>query len=202
MISRRFCQRERSNPIESLRVMSFEPTASTSISPHVNTMVALSLKNPCCQKMISSGLRRMAGHLRRGAAVPDRRAGKPRHDQPRDDEAEQTRQQPVPTTARDEIEPGQDDARFGAGGCRETTPPAVSDVTPLRTVHQRPPKKTAPSSTPAPPASNRLSGLTHPRPPVPPGWPRLPWKPSATRSQHPIARPATSSASVQERPPG
>ncbi len=27
-------------------MMSFEPTASTSISPHVNTIVALSLKKP------------------------------------------------------------------------------------------------------------------------------------------------------------
>ena len=38
--------------VESLRVISFEPTASTSISPQVNTMVPLSLRNPCCQKII------------------------------------------------------------------------------------------------------------------------------------------------------
>jgi hypothetical protein len=44
-ISKRFCQRERFRSVESLRVMSLEPTTSTSISPHVNTMVALSLKN-------------------------------------------------------------------------------------------------------------------------------------------------------------
>jgi len=48
----RFCQRERSRPVESLRVMSLEPPASTSISPHVNTMVALSLNTPYCQKTI------------------------------------------------------------------------------------------------------------------------------------------------------
>ena len=46
--------------MESLRVISFAPTDSRSISPHVVTMVSLSLKNPCCQKISSSGLRRMA----------------------------------------------------------------------------------------------------------------------------------------------
>ena len=46
MISSRFCQRERSSPVESLRVMSFEPTASTSISAQVKTIVALSLIKP------------------------------------------------------------------------------------------------------------------------------------------------------------
>jgi hypothetical protein len=40
--------------------MRSEPTTSTSISAQVKTMVALSLINPYCQKMISSGLRRMA----------------------------------------------------------------------------------------------------------------------------------------------
>ena len=51
-ISKRFCQRERFKSVESLRVMSFEPTASTSISPQVKTMVPLSLRNPYCQKII------------------------------------------------------------------------------------------------------------------------------------------------------
>ena len=74
-ISSRFCQRERSNPMESLRVMSFEPTASTSISPQVKTMVALSLRNPYCQKIISSGLRRMAGLCRCSAREFVRRPG-------------------------------------------------------------------------------------------------------------------------------
>ena len=54
-ISSRFCQRERCRPVESLRVMSFEPTASTSISPHVNTIVPLSLRNPYCQKIMLVG---------------------------------------------------------------------------------------------------------------------------------------------------
>jgi hypothetical protein len=62
-ISRRFCQRERFRPMESLRVMSLEPTASTSISPHVNNG-GVEFEKPYCQKMISSGLRRMAGLLR------------------------------------------------------------------------------------------------------------------------------------------
>src|ERR1035437_2496557 len=55
-ISKRLCQRERSRPVESLRVMSFEPTANTNISAHVNTMVPFNLNNPYCQKIISSGL--------------------------------------------------------------------------------------------------------------------------------------------------
>ena len=62
-ISKRFCQRERFRSVESLRVMSFEPTTSTSISPQVNTIVPLSLKNLCCQKIIWSGLRRMTDLL-------------------------------------------------------------------------------------------------------------------------------------------
>jgi len=49
---------DRFKSVESLRVMSFEPTASTNISPHVNTIVPLSLTPPCRQKIISSGLRR------------------------------------------------------------------------------------------------------------------------------------------------
>src|ERR1017187_10003577 len=85
-ISNRFCQRERFSSVESLRVMSFEPTASTSISPHVNTMVPLSLRNPCCQKIISSGLRRMNGLLGYWVVVLDPRAGQSHHDESRDDE--------------------------------------------------------------------------------------------------------------------
>jgi hypothetical protein len=61
MISRKSCQRDRFKSVESLRVMSLEPTASTNISPHVNTIVPLSLRPPCRQKIISSGLRRMIG---------------------------------------------------------------------------------------------------------------------------------------------
>ena len=57
--------------------MSFEPTASTNISPHVNTIVPLSLINPCCQKIISSELRRIAGVRYPGVVMFDQRAGQP-----------------------------------------------------------------------------------------------------------------------------
>jgi hypothetical protein len=43
-ISSRFCQRERVRSLDSLAVMSSEPTTSTSISAQVKTMVALSLR--------------------------------------------------------------------------------------------------------------------------------------------------------------
>ena len=51
MISSRFCQRERVCSVESLRVMSHDPATSTNINAHVNTMVPLSTRNPCCQKI-------------------------------------------------------------------------------------------------------------------------------------------------------
>src|SRR5664280_3906774 len=84
-ISRRLCQRERSRPVESLRVMSFEPTANTNISAHVNTIVPFNLNNPYCHKIISSGLRRILGLLYRDALVISGRPGQPRHPQARDD---------------------------------------------------------------------------------------------------------------------
>src|SRR5271157_958839 len=109
-ISRRFCQRERFRPVESLRVMTFEPTASTSISPHVITIVALSLKNPCCQKIISSGLRCMAGLLCQVSWL-FRPSGEPRHDKARNDKSQEAHQQPLPMAARDKIETSQGNAR-------------------------------------------------------------------------------------------
>src|ERR1022692_1493719 len=107
-ISRRFCQGERSRPTESLRVMSLEPTASTSISPHVNTMVPLSLRNPCCQKIISSGLRRMTGLLCPVSWL-FHRSGEPCHDNACHEKSKQADQQPLPMTVRDKIETSQDD---------------------------------------------------------------------------------------------
>src|SRR5450830_1458161 len=91
-ISSRFCQRERVWSVVSLRVMTLEPTTSSSIKPQVNTMVPLSLKNPCCQKIISSGLRRMAS-LRCQA----------RHDQSRHHKTEQTTHHALPVVARDDV---------------------------------------------------------------------------------------------------
>src|SRR5665647_3314919 len=95
-ISSRFCQRERVRSVESLRVMSLEPTARNSIKPHVKTMVPLSFKNPCCQKIISSGLRRMANLL-----------GQPCHDLARHDKTQQARQPALPIATRRNIKHGQ-----------------------------------------------------------------------------------------------
>src|SRR5581483_5149206 len=102
-ISRRFCQRERFKSVESLRVISFEPAASTIISPHVNTIVPLSLKKPCRQKINWSGLRRMAGLLRCDEVIFGHRAGQPYHTESRDNESYETRHQPLPISASNKI---------------------------------------------------------------------------------------------------
>src|ERR1019366_9493708 len=104
-ISKRFCQRERFRSVESLRVMSLEPTASTSIKPQVNTIVPLSLKKPCCQKINWSGLRRMAGLLRYGSGIFDAGTRQSRHDESCDDKSQQTCHQPLPIPTPDKIEP-------------------------------------------------------------------------------------------------
>src|SRR5271169_2448446 len=109
-ISSRFCQRERCRSIESLRVMSFEPAASTSISPHVNTIVPLSLRNPSCQKIISSGLRRITGLRCPGVMAFDRQAGQPLHDEACQDKADETKQPPLPMLAPDKIKSRQGNA--------------------------------------------------------------------------------------------
>src|ERR1035437_1888580 len=109
-ISKRLCQRERSRPEESLRVMSFEPTANTNISAHVNTIVPFNLNNPYCQKIISSGLRRISGLLYREALVISGRPGQPRHHQARHDKSDETKQQPLPVTAGNKVKSGQGNA--------------------------------------------------------------------------------------------
>ena len=60
--------------VESLRVTSHEPTASTSIKAHVKTIVPFSLTNPYCQKTMSSGLRRMTASGSRWSLLSGRRA--------------------------------------------------------------------------------------------------------------------------------
>src|ERR1017187_135550 len=109
-ISKRFCQRERLRSGESLRVMSFEPTVSTNINPQVNTIVPLSLKNPCCQKINWSGLRRMTNLLHCRVRMFDRRAGQPHHDDSRDDKSEQTNDDPLPISTPDKIKASEHDA--------------------------------------------------------------------------------------------
>jgi hypothetical protein len=56
------------------------------------------------------------------------------------------------------------------------------DERPLRTVHQRPPKKNTPSKTPALPAEHQNHSFIHRHPPVRPAWPCLPWPPNARHS--------------------
>src|SRR5271169_6705807 len=90
--------------------MSFEPTTSTNISPHVKTIVPLSLRNPCCQKIISSGLRRIAGLRCPGVVVFARRAGQPRHGKACQDKAKETQQPPLPILAPDKIKSHQRNA--------------------------------------------------------------------------------------------
>src|SRR5579872_2814369 len=102
-ISSRFCQRDRFSSVERLRVMNFEATASANISPQVNTIVPLSLRNPSCQKIISSGLRRTADLRRSGVVEFDRWAGQPLHDETRQDKAEETQQPSLPILAPDKI---------------------------------------------------------------------------------------------------
>src|ERR1035437_4633793 len=111
IISNRFCQRVRFSSVERLRVISLAPKASTSISPHVNTMVPLSLIHPCCQKIIWSGLRRMAGLLNRLLLIFPRRPRQPHHGEPRGDESGERADEPLPVSAADQVESGQDDAR-------------------------------------------------------------------------------------------
>src|SRR5450830_1914516 len=106
-ISSRFCQRDRARSVESLRVMSLEPTTRINIKPHVNTMVPLSLKKPSCQKIISSGLRRRAGLLYRFRLMLFRQAGQPCHELARHDKADKTGQQTRPIAARNKVEPSQ-----------------------------------------------------------------------------------------------
>src|SRR5664279_1794090 len=100
-ISRRFCHRERFWSVESLRVTSFEPTARMSISPQVNTMVPLSFRNPRCQKIIWSGLRRMGCLLCRWSRQTN-------HSKSGSDEPEETQQQSLPMAAREEVESSRD----------------------------------------------------------------------------------------------
>src|SRR3984885_10278026 len=106
-ISNRFCQRERSSPVARLRVMSHEPPARTSMSPHVNTMVALSFTKPRCQKISWSGVRRMAGLLYRAAPDRVRRLGEPQRDEAGRKKPEEAHEGARPPAVRDNGESGQ-----------------------------------------------------------------------------------------------
>src|SRR5665647_582083 len=199
-ISSRFCQRERFRPVESLRVMSFEPTASTSISPHVNTIVPLNLRNPCCQKIISSGLRRITGLRRPGFVMFDRRAGQPLHREAGQNKAKQTHQPPPPIFAPDEIE-----SRQG-----HTHPQEHTGEEPQRrpwrrnALNDRPPETAEENRAEQQARRQRRcqnQDFIHRYPPDRPESPCLPWPPSATHSNSRWrARPSTTPASRRACP--
>src|ERR1700722_5894939 len=104
MISRALCQGARVGSVESLRVTSFEPSASVSIRAQVNTRVAFSLRNPCCQKISSSGLRRMGDLLCRTGRNLARWPRRPRHEPAGHDESKDAHEQPLPVALRREVE--------------------------------------------------------------------------------------------------
>ena len=70
------------------------------------------------------------------------------------------------------------------------------DAIPLRTVHQSPPKKMAPSDSSRQPSQRQHQRFIHRCPPGPPASPCLPWPPNATHSNsRSRARPSTAPAS-------
>src|ERR1017187_423528 len=177
-ISKRFCQRERFRSVESLRVMSFDPTASTSISPHVKTMVPLSLRNPCCQKIIWSGLRRMAGLLCRAALVPSRWPGQPHYGQACQDKPKETHDQPLPMPAADKVKSSQGNAHPRQQAGEEPKRRLLG----RNTLANRPPKSAEEYRAEPPSGRTRQhqhQSFIHRYPPVPPAWPCLPWQPNA-----------------------
>src|SRR5665647_3695029 len=178
-ISRRLCQRERSRPVESFRVMSFEPTASTTISAHVNTIVPFNLNNPYCQKIISSGLRRISGLLYREALVISGRPGQPRHHQARHDKSDETKQQPLPVTAGNKVKSGQGNAHPQQQAAEEPKRRLLR----RNTLAHRPPETTEENTAQQHArrqCQRQQQNFIHRHPPVPPGWPCLHSQPSAT----------------------
>src|SRR5664280_516760 len=178
-ISKRLCQREHSKPVESLRVMSFEPTANTNISAHVNTIVPFNLNNPYCQKIISSGLRRISGLLYRDALVSSGRPGQPRHRQARHDKSDETQQQPLPVTAGNQVKSDQGNAHPQHQAAEEPKRRLLR----RNTLAHRPPE-TAEENGAQQHARRQCQrqqqNFIHRHPPVPPGWPCLHSLPSAT----------------------
>src|SRR5580704_2464414 len=194
-ISRRFSQRERFRSVESLRVMSFEPTASTSISPHVNTIVPLSLRNPCCQKIISSGLRRIAGLLCRGSLVSSRRTGQPPRDEACQDKAKETQQPPLPMLAPDKIKSRQGNAHPQQQAAEEPKRRPLG----RNALANCPPKAAEENCTEQyarRQCQRQRQKFIHRYSPVRPASPCLPWPPNATHSNSRLrARPPTAPAS-------
>jgi hypothetical protein len=80
------------------------------MSSQVNTIVALSLRNPFCQKIMSSGLRRMARLRRRAPLAFLRWSDQPRHNQASHNKSDETKQEPLPGTGGDKVKPAQANA--------------------------------------------------------------------------------------------
>src|SRR5674476_477355 len=174
-ISSRFCQRERVRLVESLRVMSLEPTARNSIKPHVKTMVPLSFKNPCCQKIISSGLRRMANLL-----------GQPCHDLARHDKTQQARQPALQIATRRNIKPGQRQPHAQQPTGQQPNGWLVGGQ---RLAH-RPPQATEEKRAehaPRGPGQHQGQHVIHRHSPVHRAWPDLPCSPNARHSNSPVS---------------
>src|SRR5512145_2383978 len=102
--SSKFCQRERSRLVVILRVTTREPTTMMSMIPQVNARVALSLTEPCCQKTISSVLRRMLDPTYGMRLMSARRSNQASDEDTTDGESEHAGEQSLPTAARDEVE--------------------------------------------------------------------------------------------------
>src|SRR5271157_777545 len=104
MISRRFCQREISSPVESLRVIRCEPPASTNINTHVMTIVRFSFTNPCCQKTTSSELRCIGGFSSLGLIFRHGRPGEPRDQNATQHKSKQARDETIRMCGPHQIE--------------------------------------------------------------------------------------------------
>ena len=138
------------------------------------------LENPYCQKMISSGVRRMAGLRSRR---PGRRRGgrSARSRRNARDQAEQAGQQALPMAAATpdrtrpaQTHPQQQAAEQPQRRARRTPGPCAPSTTARR-------RRSRPSTRPARTASTRARRVIHRDPPAPRASPGLPWRPNARR---------------------
>src|ERR1035438_4397602 len=181
MISSRFCQRERFSSVESLRVISFEPATSTSISPHVNTIVPLSLKYPCCQKIIWSGLRRMGSLLFRAAWVFRPQPGQPCDGETRNDKPQKAREQPLPLAAGNKVKSRQDNAHAQQPAAEKPERrPGGRD--PLANRPPQSAEKKRSETSASQPRQRQCQRFIHRHPPVRPASPCPAGQPSTTHS--------------------
>jgi hypothetical protein len=216
MISSAPCQREIVPPVASLRVMSFEPTViADHHDPGRDDGFVEFHEAVLPQNLLVGGEIHGSGPFLLRAlstSASGNRAREPRHEDPRG----KTQAGKPATSANRRARRNrnrQRDRRSAAAGCR-TQSPGCLDETPLRIVHQRPPKKIAPSKT-TPAKHSRSSsefstcsiqhGFTHRCPSPSAGSSCMALSSCATQCQafaQPMTRPAISSISVQECAPG